>query len=177
MIKAVMGKVLYEFIGKHLPTSFSRIKIGQKQFRASCAKMFIRKCGKNVNIEKGASFSRDISIGDNSGIGIDAQLHGEIIIGNDVMMGPDCVIYTRNHSFSNTNKPMNQQGVAEPRPVIIGDDVWIGGQVIILPGIHVGSHAIIGAGAVVTKNVPEYAIVGGNPATVLKYREKKSLSS
>ncbi len=172
MIKAIIGKVLYECVGKHLPTSFSRIKIGQKQFRASCTKMFVRKCGKNVNIERGAIFSKDLSIGDKSGIGIDAKLYGEVIIGNNVMMGPDCVIYTRNHAFSDVDKPMNQQGFAASKPVCIGDDVWIGGQVIILPGVHVGSHAVIGAGSVVTKDVPEYAIVGGNPAKVLKYRLK-----
>jgi len=170
MLRAIIGKILYESIGKHMPVSFSRIKIGQKAFRAFCAKQYIKYCGINVNIEKGASFSRLLSISDNSGIGINAKLYGEIVIGKNVMMGPDCVIYTRNHEFSDISIPMNEQGFHEAEIVIIGDDVWIGGQVIILPGVKIGNHSVIGAGAVVTKNVPEYAIVGGNPAKIIRYR-------
>ena len=112
-----------------------------------------------------------MEIGDRSGVGINAKMHGKVIIGNDVMMGPECIIYTQNHDFSRTDIPMNKQGFSEEKPVIIGDDVWIGGRVIILPGVNVGKGAIIGAGSVVTKDVPEYAIVAGNPATVKKYRK------
>ena len=65
---------------------------------------------------------------------------------------------------------MCNQGFREEQAVIIGDDVWIGGHTIILPGVHIGSHAIIGAGSVVRNNVPEYAVVTGNPAEVKKYR-------
>ena len=65
---------------------------------------------------------------------------------------------------------MREQGFYPEEPVIIGDDVWIGGRVIILPGVTIGSHSIIAAGAVVTKDVPEWAIVGGTPAKVLKFR-------
>lgn len=87
------------------------------------------------------------------------------------MMAPNCTIYSRNHEFSDTEKPMMFQGYKETQPVEIGDDVWIGGNVTILPGVKIGSHSIIGACAVVTKDVPEYAIVAGNPATVKKYRK------
>ena len=112
-----------------------------------------------------------MEIGDRSGVGINAKMHGKVVIGKDVMMGPDCIIYTKNHAFCDTTIPMNKQGFSAEKPVIIGDDVWIGGRVIILPGVHVGKGAIIGAGAVVTKDVPEYAVVGGNPAKILKYRK------
>lgn len=74
-----------------------------------------------------------------------------------------------NNAFSRTDVPMNQQGFQEEQPVII-DDVWIGGHVIILPGVHIHRGAIIGAGAVVTKDVPEWAIVGGNPARIIGIR-------
>ena len=86
------------------------------------------------------------------------------------MMGPECIIYTVNHKFSDTAVPMNQQGFSEAKEVVIGDDVWIGGRVIILPGVKIGSGAVIGAGAVVTKDVPDRAVVGGNPAKIIKYR-------
>jgi maltose O-acetyltransferase len=70
---------------------------------------------------------------------------------------------------------MCEQGFYEEKPVVI-DDVWIGGHVIILPGVHIGKGAIVGAGAVVTKDVPEYAIVGGSPAKVIKYRKEPDVS-
>lgn len=112
-----------------------------------------------------------MEIGDRSGVGINARINGKVIIGKDVMMGPECTIYTQNHLFDRLDIPMNKQGVSVEKPVIIGDDVWIGGRVTILPGVHIGNGAIIGAGAVVTKDVPDYAIVGGNPAKILKYRK------
>lgn len=87
------------------------------------------------------------------------------------MIGPYCFIYTSNHCTKRTDIPMFRQGDSVPRPVIISDDVWIGARVTILPGVHIGKGAIIGAGAVVTKDVPEYAVVGGNPAKIIKYRK------
>lgn len=145
-------------------------KLGLK-LRVSTARKFMIHVGNNVNIEKGARVTSNCSVGDNSGIGINAKLHGTVLIGNDVMMGPDCIIYTQNHAYGRTDIPMHQQGFSEEKPVTIGNDVWIGGRVIILAGISIGNGAIIGAGSVVTKDVPGYAIVGGNPAKVLKYRK------
>ena len=86
------------------------------------------------------------------------------------MIGPRCIIYTRNHAFERTDIPMFRQGMSETKPVVINDDVWIGARVTILPGVTVGKGAIIGAGSVVTKNIPEYAIVGGISAKVIKFR-------
>ena len=170
-LKIITGKFLYFFFSK-LPSSFSRIKVGQKCLRGFCGKLILVKCGKNVNIEKGAKFSPSVELGNNSGIGINAHLDGKVIIGNDVMMGPDVCIFVRNHKFDRTDIPMNMQGATIERPVIIGDDVWIGARVIILPGVKIGNGAIIGAGSVVTKDVPDYAIVGGNPAEIKKYRKE-----
>ena len=87
------------------------------------------------------------------------------------MMGPDVCIMTSSHSTMRTDAPMNKQSHLPKRKVVIGDDVWIGRRVIILPGITVGKGSIIGAGAVVTKDVPEYAVVAGVPAKVIKYRK------
>lgn len=169
-IKLFIGRVIYLFASR-LPESFFWINIGQKQIRSFCGKLILTKCGKNVNIEKGAEFPSSVELGDYSGIGIRAQINGKVIIGNDVMMGPDVCIYARNHEYSRTDIPMDRQGFAIEKPVIIKDDVWIGARVIILPGVHIGTGAIVGAGAVVTKDVPDYAIVGGNPARILKMRK------
>lgn len=169
-MRILIGRILYLFASR-LPESFSGIRIGQKQLRAFCGKLILAKCGKKVNIEKGASFPSSVELGDHSGIGVRAQINGKVTIGNNVMMGPDVCIYAINHAFDRVDIPMNQQGVAPEKPVVIEDDVWIGARVIILPGVHVGAGAVIGAGAVVTKDVPDYAVVGGNPARILKMRK------
>lgn len=161
----------YFGIARKLPESYDGL-LGKfaKILRRVTAKGFMVSVGDNVNIEKGAMVTSKCSIGDNSGVGINASLHGTVRIGNNVMMGPDCIIYTKNHAFSSVGIPMNRQGFQEERPVEIGDDVWIGGRVIILPGVKIGTGCIIGAGAVVTKDVPNFAVVGGNPAKILKFR-------
>jgi maltose O-acetyltransferase len=169
-IKKVIGLTLYYLIAKHLPISYTKINLGSKYIRRFCGKLILEKCGKNVNIERNAIFSSRVELGDNSGIGIRASIEGKTIIGKNVMMGPECIIYTRNHAFDNRDLPMCEQGFQEEKPVFIGNDVWIGGRVIILPGVHIGDGVIIGAGAVVTKDVADYAIIGGNPAKVIRYR-------
>jgi len=87
------------------------------------------------------------------------------------MMGQDVVVFSINHEFDRTDIPMIKQGFQENQPVIIGNDVWIGDRVIILPNVKIGDGVIIGAGSVVAKSIPEFAIVVGNPAKVIKYRK------
>jgi len=91
-------------------------------------------------------------------------------------MGPEVIILCHNHNFSDISRPMQEQG-GTTKPVVIGDDVLIGTRAIILPGVKIGSGTIIGAGAVVTKDVPDYAIVGGCPAKILKYRNEQSVGN
>ena len=86
------------------------------------------------------------------------------------MMGPDVVILTHTHNIDRTDIPMCDQG-SRVGKVTIGNDVWIGMRSIIMPGVKIGNGAVIGAGAVVTKDVPDYAIVGGVPAKIIKYRK------
>lgn len=86
------------------------------------------------------------------------------------MMGPEVVIYTRNHSHRK-DELMIGQGYEETKPVVIGDDVWIGRRAIIMPGVKIATGTVVGAGAVVTKDTEAYSIVGGVPAKVIGYRE------
>lgn len=155
-----------------LPSNHSLINIGQRFIREKFGHLFLVECGIRVNIQRNTKFSHSCKLGDFSGIGEGSILYGPVAIGKYVMMGPNCTIYTQNHAFSDTNIPMCMQGGQDVRPVVIHDDVWIGGNVTILPGVNVGKGAILAACAVVTKDVPEYAIVGGNPATIIKYRNK-----
>ena len=87
-------------------------------------------------------------------------------------MGEDVLFQGGGHVFDDVTIPMGQSGNLPPTPLEIDDDVWIGARAIILPGCkRIGAHSIIGAGAVVTKDVPDYAIVGGNPAKVIRMRK------
>ena len=88
------------------------------------------------------------------------------------MMGEACHIYTRNHKTDRTDIPMCRQGFDGYKPVVISDDVWIGARVTILPGAKIGTGVIIGSGAVVTGEIPDYAVAGGVPARVIKYRKQ-----
>ena len=159
---------LYQLFAAWLPRS-RHLKFA-KNMRYFFAKRIVAYCGKNVNIEKFARFTPELKIGDNSGVGIMCEVNGDVTIGKDVMMGPEVVIYTSGHKYDDLDVPMMQQGSTEQRPVVIEDDVWIGRRAIIMGGVHIGKGAIIGAAAVVTKDVPAYAVVGGVPAKILKMR-------
>jgi len=172
-IARIIATVLYFGLARHLPNSFGFLSFGlTNPFRATLCRFIFKKCGKNIIVERGAYFGYDIEIGDYSGIGINAHLDGaaSIIIGNHVMIGPDVVIVTANHKHDDITRPMMGQGF-ERAPVIIEDDVWIGWRAIILPGVRIGRSSIIGAGAVVAKDVPPFSIVVGNPARVVKKRD------
>ncbi len=108
-----------------------------------------------------------IKICKSSSIGDRTEIHAgsSVTIGERCMVAWDCVIMDRDYHA------IDGSGKESVKPVIIDDDVWIGCRAIILKGVHVGKGAVVGAGAVVTKDVPEFAIVGGNPARVLKLRK------
>jgi maltose O-acetyltransferase len=147
-----------------------------RRVRSVFCKFLFRRCGNNVNIKKGAFIGsgKNIEIGDNSDIGVNAYIAGvsdlgELVIGNNVMMAPRVVILTLGHKYDRIDIPMNRQGYFGSR-VTLEDDVWIGYGAIIMPGVRVGKGAVVGAGAVVTKDVPPFAIVGGVPARVIRMR-------
>lgn len=174
-LKSLFGYAMYHLVGKRLPSSSTRfVGGGCRRFRLICAKLFLDHCGSGVNIENGALISRHIRIGNNSGIGINARLTGPMIIGDNVMMGPDVMSYTQNHVTARIDIPMNEQGITEAKEITIQDDVWIGARSIILPGVCVGKGSVIAAGSVVTKDVNPYSIVGGVPAKLIKMRHMQA---
>lgn len=115
-----------------------------------------------------------ITIGDgfaaNANVMINARGRGEIIIGNNVLIGPNVVLRSNNHIISNLEIPISSQGMTEGT-IVIEDDVWIGSNSVILPDVLIGKGAIVAAGAVVTKSIPPYTIVGGVPARLIGRRE------
>lgn len=175
----LLYSIFYYGFAQWLPSS--NLVLGEfwKKIRWMACKGLFNYCGKDARIEPRAFFhsGRNISLGDRSGIGENAKLRGIITIGNDVMIGEDVLMITANHKYKRTDIPMCEQGFTEEKPIIIGNDVWIGSRVIILAGVKVGKGAIIGAGAVVAKDVPERAIVVGNPAKVIKFRKETNNTS
>ncbi len=131
--------------------------------------------GKNCEISEYALFKTyggEIVIGDDCSINPFCVIygHGKLRIGNKVRIAAHTVIIPANHSFEDLEIPIMDQ--AESRKgITIEDDVWIGTGVRILDGVHIGKGAVVAAGSVVTKAVPDYAVVGGVPAKIIKTRK------
>lgn len=179
--KRTLWYAFYYGFAQHLPASYRFQPLGKfaKWCRTISCKRLFRVCGQRINVERGANFYTgwEIELGDDSSLGVDCMIPYNLKVGKDVMMGPYVVIIGDSHQFSRTDMPMRLQGENEYPPVRIEDDVWIGARAIILPGLKIGKGAIIGAGSVVTKDVPPYAICVGNPARVIKYRYSQNVNN
>jgi maltose O-acetyltransferase len=129
-------------------------------------------CGKEIAVKQNAYFGsgHGLRIGDRSQLGMNCRIGPQVTIGSDVVMGPDVVIMTTAHAFEDRNVTIRMQGALPTRPVTIGNDVWIGTRAIIMPGVRIGSGAVIGAGSIVTKDIAPFAVVAGNPARLIRMR-------
>jgi len=165
--------LFYYFIASKLPSPPLPGSVIAMRLRRFLVKRIFKHVGQDIKIAGNVYFGSGINVqlGNYSSLNYGCWISNDTIIGDDVMMGPFIMILSGSHHFERTDISMREQGAPPRRPVIIHDDVWIGSKTIILPGIYVGSHAIIGAGSVVTKDVPEWAIVGGNPAKIIRYRK------
>ncbi|MDE6709634.1 MAG: sugar O-acetyltransferase [Oscillospiraceae bacterium] len=123
---------------------------------------FYTDCGKNIHVGKNVFINA----------GCCFQDQGGITIGDGVLIGHQAVLATLNHDLD----PNNRQSMI-PKPIVIGNNVWIGSHATILGGVTIGDNAVIAAGAVVTKDVPENTVAGGVPAKIIKKieTERKSL--
>jgi len=109
----------------------------------------------------------DVIIGNHTRVGLHNTIIGPVTIGNHVNLAQGITVTALNHNFSDTNKKIDEQGVST-NPVMIEDDVWIGANAVVLPGVKIGNHCVVAAGAVVTKDVPPHSLVAGVPAKVIK---------
>ena|SRR5579872_6475577 len=134
---------------------------------------FLKQIGERVYIMQRVKIMspRKVSIGHDVLLNEDVKIGGQcgVTIGNYVLIGYNVNLVSENHAYQNYLLPIMQQGYFGG-PIVIEDDVWIGANAVILPNIKVGKGAIVGANAVVTKNVEPYTIVGGVPAKKIKYR-------
>lgn len=109
----------------------------------------------------------EIIIGSESRVGIGNTIIGPVHIGNKVNLAQNITISGLNHKFTDITKPISEQGVSTS-PVIINDDVWIGANSVILSGVKIGKHCVVGAGSIVTMDIPEYCVAIGNPGRIVK---------
>lgn len=131
--------------------------------------------GRNISIRPDCDLFAGtcIEIGENCDIGTRNRIVGNVIIGDSVLIGPDNYICSRDHRYENIQLPIMNQGAYTPNrnghsELEIGDGSWIGTHTAIIGDVHIGKHCVIGANAVVTKDVPDYCVVGGAPARVIK---------
>jgi acetyltransferase-like isoleucine patch superfamily enzyme len=159
------------------------VKLGKRTFIASGAELVASRneeivLGDHCLVMRGAllyPYGGRIVIGNNVGINPYCVIygHGGLTIGNDVMIATGCVIIPANHNIADVTIPMHSQGVTM-KGIVIEDDVWLAARVTVLDGVRIGRGAVIGAGAVVTTDIPPYAIAVGVPARVVGSRKPES---
>ncbi len=160
---------MFKFIKNFRIEKFLKIRY----FRYLLYKRRLKSCGDRVIFASGIKLvePKNISIGNNVRIGANSVLSGQggISIGNNVSFGPEVLIWSANHNyFSPKTLPYDSRYIK--KAVIIEDNVWLGARVSIVPGVTIGEGAVVALGAVVTKDVPKCAVVVGNPAKIVKYR-------
>jgi acetyltransferase-like isoleucine patch superfamily enzyme len=145
-------------------TNSQYVEIGDNVFIREYARI------EAVNFDGQRSFSPELKIGE--GTAVEQFFHVgacELVdIGKNVLIAGRVYITDHNHRFSDIDKPILSQGIEPGGKVIIGDNAWLGEGCVILPGVTIGSHAIIGANAVVTQDIPPYTVAVGNPARAIK---------
>jgi maltose O-acetyltransferase len=109
-------------------------------------------------------------------LGDNCKIARDTVFGCDVLMGPDVIIMSATHEFEDPATPIEQQGAKPVRPVTIGNDVWLGARVIVMPGVTISEGAVIGAGSVVTRDIPAFGVAAGVPARVFRKRGDRFLS-
>lgn len=154
---------------RRLTRLFNETLENEHSERTRLLKELFGSTGKELNIEPSlrCDYGSNIHVGDNFYANFDSVFLDvcEIRIGDNCMIAPGVHIYTATHPVN----PLERiSGVEYGKPVTIGDNVWIGGRAVINPGITIGNNVVIASGAIVTKDVPDNVIVGGNPAKIIK---------
>jgi acetyltransferase-like isoleucine patch superfamily enzyme len=153
---------------------WGNIQLGNNIYIGSGVKIYSKNIiNNNVylgdNVELRCNGGNKIEIGQKSTINRGSMIIGNVKIGNNCLIAPLCVVVGSNHNFSQVDKNINQQGLTS-KGVVIESNVWLGTQVTVLDGVTIEENSIIGAGSVVTKNIPKNSIAVGNPCIVIKTR-------
>jgi maltose O-acetyltransferase len=169
----IVATLLYYSLATRLPQTFWPGGMVFSWIRTGLMRCMGISIGNRCEIEPHVNFGLRprVRIGNYCQVNRGAALRN-IVVGDYVMIAPNVVILDRQHEFDRTDVPMVMQGTTIYPETIIEDDVWIGQNSILLPGLRIGKGAIVAAAAVVTKDVPAYAIVGGVPAKIIGRRKK-----
>lgn len=142
----------------------------EKAFYTTITKMTVHTYGKNLRVNHKSRLGRNTILGDNCNFnGMQIIGGGKVHIGNNFHSGVDCMIITSNHNYEGEAIPYDN--TYRHKTIKIDDNVWFGNKVLVTGNITIGEGAIVAAGSVVCKDIPPLAIVGGNPAKVIKYRD------
>ncbi len=155
---------------KRLFRAYNRTDDDETDARAQIMHDLFRQVGKNVWIEPDfrCEFGKNITIGDNVYINFGCVILdcGQVVIGNSTLIGPNVGIFSGNHTLDAEERAA---GGLVPKDIRIGERVWIGGNVSIVPGVSIGSNTVIAAGSVVTRDIPDGVLAAGNPCRVLRH--------
>lgn len=150
-------------------TEYNRIDPLDREARDRAIRGILGKAGKNCVVEQPlfCTYGYNTTVGDNFFLNVNGKLmdSGKITIGNNVFIAPNVCIITEEHAM---DVEQRIQGLEYTHPVTIGDNVWICAGALVLPGVTIGEGSVIGAGSVVTKDIPAHCLAVGNPCKVIR---------
>ncbi|PQA92048.1 maltose acetyltransferase [Chryseobacterium shigense] len=154
---------------KDLCLEYNQLKNSDSENRNALIKKIIGKAKDHICIEPSfwCDYGYNIETGENFYANHNLTILdcAKVKFGDNVFIGPNCSFYTAGHPL---DAKQRNEGLEYARPITVGDSVWLGGNVVVLPGVSIGNNAVIGAGSVVTKDVPENSVAVGNPCKVIK---------
>lgn len=154
---------------RRLSRLYNETKETEDDIRSELLKDLFGSTGKNIGIEPSfkCDYGYNIHVGENFYANFDCVILDvcEVQIGDNCLLAPGVHIYTATHPLDPTER---SSGLEFGKPVTIGNNVWMGGRAIINPGVAIGNNVVVASGAVVTKDVPDNVVVGGNPAQIIK---------
>lgn len=154
---------------KDLCFEYNNLKPSQVEERKDLMKKILGKTEENFWVESSfwCDYGYNIEIGENFYANHNLTIldGNKVKFGDNVFIGPNCGFYTAGHPIDYMAR---NRGLEYAKPIIVGNNVWFGGDVTVLPGVTIGNNVVIGAGSVVTKNVPDNTVVAGNPARIIR---------
>lgn len=154
---------------KDLCCEYNQLKNSETDKRNSLIRKIIPNSKENLLIEQPfwCDYGYNIHLGENfySNHNLIILDGAKVTFGDNVFVGPNCAFYTAGHPLNPTKR---NEGLEYAKPITIGNNVWLGGNVVVLPGISIGDDCVIGAGSVVTKDIPENSVAVGNPCRVIR---------
>lgn len=157
------------YMAKDICYKYNNLKPSELEERKKLIKDLFGKTGNNITVESNfwCDYGYNIEVGENFYINHNCVIldTAKVEFGDNVLIAPNCGFYTAAHPIDTSTR---NKGIEFAKPIKVGNNVWIGGNVIVLPGVEIGDNVVIGAGSVVTKNIPSNVVAYGNPCKVIR---------